>query len=158
MPMQRELIKKKHYRQNDEVACIPACLRMVLSLYGVDISEEHLIELLNTGITGSTLDNLEGLKQIHFEAIVEQSSLVELALYLQETNMPAIVVLYTGYLDYLAADSLHAVVVVGVDEENVYFNDPLRAEHPIILSIDRFHPAWEYWGQLLIKLRRITTD
>jgi ABC-type bacteriocin/lantibiotic exporter with double-glycine peptidase domain len=153
------LIKKTHYRQQDKAACIPAAIRMVISHFdetlAESLSESDLMRLLGTGSTGSLLEHLPRLNQLGFEAISEESSLTELALFLHLFQTPVIAVLYAGYVEYLKSDSLHAVVIVGMDEEKVYLNDPLRETSPIVLSIDQFNRAWSFWDNTMIKVRKI---
>ena len=49
------LIKKKHYRQKDKAACIPAAIRMVISHFDETLadalSEADLMQLLGTSST-----------------------------------------------------------------------------------------------------------
>ena len=156
---QLELIKKTHYRQQDKAACIPASLRMVISHFDETLaealSEADLMRLLGTSSTGSLLEHLPHLSQLGFEASSEESSLTELALFLHLFQTPVIAVLYAGYVEYLQSDSLHAVVIVGIDEEKVYLNDPLRETRPIVLSIDQFNRAWSFWDNMMVKVRKI---
>jgi ABC-type bacteriocin/lantibiotic exporter with double-glycine peptidase domain len=153
-----ELIEKTHYRQQDKAACIPASFRMVVSHFDAmlaeTLSEADMIALLGTGATGSLLEHLPRLNALGFEAISEEWSPTELALHLRLQKTPVIVVLYAGYVEYLQSDTLHAVVVIGMDAEKVYLNDPLRNETPIVFSIDEFNRAWSFWDNTVIHVRQ----
>ena len=154
----QELIEKTHYPQESEYGCIPASIRMVFSAFEVALGERYseldLIHLLGTSQRGSLWENLTRISQLGFQVEVVSSNLSELFAYLQAKKKPVIVVVYAQYIPYLNSDSLHAVVVVGLDSQNIYFNDPLRKECPMILSNDEFQRAWSVWGNLLIKIER----
>ena len=71
---------------------------------------------------------------------------------------PVIAVVYTEYLPYLTTESLHAVVIVGIDEQHVYFNDPLLEQAPIVLSVEEFQRAWYFWGNVIIILEPLINE
>ena len=154
----QKLIEKTHYPQESEYGCIPASIRMVFSAFEKGLGERYtelsLINLLGTSQRGSLLENLMRISKLGFQVEVVSSNLSELLAYLQAEKKPVIVVVYAQYIPYLNSDSLHAVVVVRLDAQNIYFNDPLREEYPMILSHDEFQRAWSVWGNLLIKIER----
>jgi uncharacterized protein YvpB len=55
---------------------------------------------------------------------------------------PCIVFLRTGELPYWQEDTGHAVVLVGMDEDVVYLNDPAFAQAPQRVSRGDFLLAW----------------
>lgn len=55
---------------------------------------------------------------------------------------PCIVLLNTGDLSYWPYATDHAVLVVGIDEQAVYLNDPAFDEAPIRVSLIEFELAW----------------
>lgn len=50
--------------------------------------------------------------------------------------------------------SLHAVLVVGMDEEHVYLNDPEWPEAPLCVTIGDFDLAWLARGERYALLSR----
>jgi len=151
-----ESVRKRHYQQKAKNACVPARVRMVMSSYSEELGEKHseedLLQLLGTSEAGSVLENLSRLEQLGFRVEVVPSNLTEIRLYLTEMKKPVIAVVYTGYLPYLTAESLHAVVVVGVDEQKVVLNDPLLEDAPVVISVEEFQRAWYFWGNLIVIL------
>ena len=157
-----ELVQKKHYPQKAKNACVPAALRMVLSSFSPELgekySEENLLSFLGTAETGSVLENLYRLEELGFRVEVAPSNLTEIHLYLTSIKKPLIAVVYTEYLPYLAASSLHAVVIVGIDEQNVFLNAPLLDGAPIVISVEEFQRAWYFWGNVIIILEPLSPE
>jgi uncharacterized protein YvpB len=61
---------------------------------------------------------------------------------------PVIVSVQTQELPYWnGVASLHAVVLVGMDEEDVYLNDPAWTEAPVQAPIGDFDLAWLARGE-----------
>ena len=57
-------------------------------------------------------------------------------------GQPCIVFVRTGDLPYWSYATSHAVVVVGIDDDNVYLNDPYFEKAPQRVSHDEFLLAW----------------
>jgi predicted double-glycine peptidase len=70
-----------------------------------------------------------------------RGTLADLEAHLQ-LGEPSIVFLRTGELPYWTQDTGHAVVVVGVDNDAVYVNDPAFDQAPHRVSRDDFVLAW----------------
>ena len=157
-----ELVEKKHHPQKNKNACVPAALRMVMSSFSAELgekySEESLLSLLGTAESGSVLENLSRMEELGFRAEVASYNLMEIRLYLTSIKKPVIAVVYTEYLPYLTTGSLHAVVIVGVDEQHVYFNHPLLEQAPIVLSVEEFQGAWYFWGNVIIILEPLISE
>lgn len=73
--------------------------------------------------------------------LVERGEIENLRLNL-EAGLPSIAFIATGQLSYWHETTGHAVVVVGLDEERIYLNDPAFADAPKQVSIDEFLLAW----------------
>ena len=87
-------IQKAHFKQEDEVSCVPTSLAMVLSVYIISL-----------------------------------------------------------FLPHSESDSLHAVVVVGLDQESVYINDPLLdASSPFKMTLSAFVEAWQWYNYCMISI------
>lgn len=126
--------------------CGPASLKMVLAYYGVEKTESELAQLCNTDPDLGTTD--EGIKkaaeQLGFTAeIHNNSSFDDIQMWLDK-NVPMIVNWFTrGRTDYDESEvpDGHLSVVVGLDDENIYLQDP---EIGKLRTLDRddFMRAW----------------
>ena len=143
--------------------CGPASLKMVLGYYGVDKTEAELAKLCGTDSNLGTNDI--GIKKaaesLGFNvAIHNKSTFDDIQKWLNQ-KVPVIVNWFTrGRVDYDVAEvpDGHLSVVVGLDNENVYLQDPeiggLRT-----INRDDFMKVWfdftsEYinsWDDLIIR-------
>jgi uncharacterized protein YvpB len=80
-----------------------------------------------------------------------------------EAGRPIIVPVDTELLPYWvtrrdvsAAEQItdHAVVVVGMDEENIYVNDPDFEAAPQAVELGRFYDAWQHFALRYAVIRR----
>ena len=139
--MPADLLNVPHYKQEFNYSCIAACARMVLAHYGQTVDESELRQLLDTQPTGTRARNLESLASLGFKLLLEPSSLAHLIEAL-EAGLAPIVFLDTGHLDYWDVDCAHVTVLVGLDEEAVYLNDPFFESAPQRTSLSGFLSAW----------------
>jgi ABC-type bacteriocin/lantibiotic exporter with double-glycine peptidase domain len=102
---------------------------MVLAYLGRPVPYERLVELLGTRWFGTPACNIERLEQTGVAVVVADLSLSDMRRYLQD-DLPVIAFVSTADLPYWSEDTDHAVVVVGLDDETVYFNDPNFAQSP----------------------------
>ena len=109
--------------------CGPASLKMVLSYYGIEKTEQELAELCNTTLHLGTDDH--GLKKaaeaLGFHVIIKNESTFEDIEGWLNKNVPVIVNWFTrGRMDYddSCVSDGHYSVVVGLDEEYIYLQDP----------------------------------
>lgn len=109
--------------------CGPASLKMVLAYYGVEKTETELATLCSTDSTLGTTD--EGIRRAaerlgFVVAIHNESSYADIHTWLDK-RVPVIVNWFTrgraDYPDTAVADG-HYSVVVGLDTENIYVQDP----------------------------------
>ncbi len=113
------MLKIKPFRQKSGL-CGPATLKMVLSYYGVDKSEEQIARDTNCdpelGIEASRmLDYAHDLGFVGY--IQDDSTLEDLERLVVEEQTPVIV-------DWFSEDDGHYSVVVDIDGENIYLLDP----------------------------------
>lgn len=109
--------------------CGPASLKILLSYYGVDKEEKELAKLCGTKKGLGTDD--QGIKKaaesLGFKVkIKNNSNFKEIEKWL-ERKVPVIVSWFTrGRADYTDADvpDGHYSVVCGLDEKNIYLQDP----------------------------------
>jgi hypothetical protein len=91
---------------------------------------------------GTPASNILKLKQLGINVVYEQGTLNKLHHHLAN-NRPCIVFVKTGELPYWAQDTDHAIVVVGLDDEFVYLNDPAFPAAPTQVSHGDFELAWQ---------------
>lgn len=135
-------------------SCVPAALRMVLAFQGVAFEEEELCNLLETQQVGTEVLNVlllnQRLARCHAEVV--SASLDDLARWLQE-GIPPVVFVSTVPLSYWKTECLHALVVVGVEEQSVFVHDPAFEIVPLTIPRDEFLAAWGELAQLTALIR-----
>jgi len=100
--------------------CGPASLKIVLGFYGIKITEKKLVEI--SGCTKSRGIGAEGLvraaQELGFRAKIKDfSDLKDINEWVNRKKIPVIV-------DWFAFEGGHYSVVSGIDEENIYLEDP----------------------------------
>ena len=109
--------------------CGPASLKILLSYYGVDMSEKELAKLCETDKDLGTDDKAieKAAKSLGFKVkIKNNSSFKDIEKWLDK-DIPVIVDWFTrGRTDYTDADVCdgHYSVVCGIDNKNIYLQDP----------------------------------
>ncbi len=134
--------------------CGPAVLRMVLEYYGINKSEEDLAELCRTSKDVGTDDQtlLKILRGFGLKAkIKNNASFSDIKKYLDK-EIPIIVDWFTrGRQDYSESEVAdgHYSVVVGLDKEFIYLQDP-EIGRIRKLKRDDFLKVWfDYSGEYL---------
>lgn len=134
-----------HYPQTNPGACLPACVRMVLAVYGESQSETQIARWLDSYEFGTPAFHVEKLRRLGYEVDYHSSSVAGLQQSLQKGVAP-IVFVHAGFLPWADFEGFHAVVVTGVsgiDEEvTVVLNDPSQPTGGQLLSFDGFMIAW----------------
>ena len=143
--------------------CGPASLKMVLEYYGVEKTEKELAELCGTDSNFGTSD--EGLKRaaegIGFTVEIKNNSTLDDIRRWLDKKVPVIVNWFTrGRMDYDDSEvpDGHLSVVVGLDDEYIYLQDP---EIGVLRKISRddFMKVWfdfkgeyiEDWDDMIIR-------
>jgi predicted double-glycine peptidase len=145
----------KRTRQVTEYSCGASALQSVLSYWGVDVDEEKLMKLMYTSFEEGTYpeDMVRGAKAMGLEAEVKENLSIADLRKLTENGDPAIAV---GQFWRSAGaspadvsegwDSGHWIVVLGVDDEYVYFQDPFMRMSKAFAP----HKAFEdHWHQVM---------
>jgi|CXWL01.1.fsa_nt_gi hypothetical protein len=114
---------------------------MALDYLQVPNDYDHLLKLLRVQPIGAPFGNLRFLSALGVSVLVEKGELENLRLNL-EIGLPSIVFVATAQLSYWRETTGHAAVVVGLDEEKVYLNDPAFPDAPKQVPIDEFVLAW----------------
>ncbi len=113
------MIKLKLFKQSPGY-CGPACLKMVLSAYGINKSENHLAELTKTSRkTGCwEKDIVKTAKRFGLNGYVKQNSSIKELKRLVKKGIPVIV-------DWFSPEEAgHYSVVVGFEKNKILLADP----------------------------------
>jgi ABC-type bacteriocin/lantibiotic exporter with double-glycine peptidase domain len=134
-------LRVPHFQQEFEYSCVAACVRMVLAHHGDLRNEAELRALFDTQPTGTRAGNIMRLSGSAYEVNLRSSNLVELQKSLAD-NVPLIIFLKTGPLEYWNMDIFHVAVPIGLDSVTVALNDPYFANAPQATSMQSFEKAW----------------
>jgi ABC-type bacteriocin/lantibiotic exporter with double-glycine peptidase domain len=139
--VRRNLLLLPHHKQRQQADCLAACVAMVLEYWKQPLAYTRLIALLGIQDFGAPSSNVRRLADLGLSVSFDQGDLASLEVHLQRGE-PCIVFLRTGELPYWVEDTGHAVVVVGLDSDTVYFNDPAFDKAPQQVSHGDFLLAW----------------
>ncbi len=134
------LLSVSHLRQQKSADCLAACAAMVLEYLQVPVNYTQLLRILRVEYFGAFFRNLQHLESIGVHVLLGEGNFDTLQKHL-ETGLPIIVPVVTKELPYWNVETHHAVVVVGMDDEIIYINDPYFEELQEV-SLDDFHLAW----------------
>jgi ABC-type bacteriocin/lantibiotic exporter with double-glycine peptidase domain len=75
-----------------------------------------------------------------------------------ENGLPPVVFVNTDLLSYWSEKTGHAVVVVAIEQDRVYVNDPKFADAPKVIPLVEFESAWieQYQEYAVIGLDQIS--
>lgn len=109
--------------------CGPASLKMVLAYYGMEKTERELAQLCDTDPELGTTDGgiMKAAEQLGFTVVIQNNATYDDIQAWLEKKVPVIVNWFTrGRTDYSESDvpDGHLSVVVGLDDENIYLQDP----------------------------------
>lgn len=131
-----------YFKQEKSTTCGPACLRMILASEGMDYSENELEFTCETGWLGNTCEEIaKGVKKLGFESEVIENITIEDLKELVKNKYPIIALLSPSILYGGIVGFGHFVVIIGLDEEKIYYHDP-AIEKDLSKGIDIFFDAW----------------
>lgn len=108
-----------------------------------------LCDLLETGLAGTPVLNV-ALLPGHVpgcSVTIASASLGDLARWVEDRH-PPIVLVGTGPLSSWQIECLHALVVVGIEEQTILVNDPAAGSGPSSIPRAEFLAAWGELAQL----------
>lgn len=138
-------------RQRRQADCLVACAKMALDYLLIPADYNWIRSTLGTTDIGTPFSRLQRLQPRAITVIQDEGNLSLLQIYL-DSGLPIITDVRTWTLhhwrhrtdvDEQERDTDHAIVVVGLDQGNVYINDPDFAYAPIALEHDEFLAAWQ---------------
>lgn len=130
-------------KQHTPGECLPVCVKMVLDYLRIQCEYHQLVRTLGTHSGyGTPFSHIQALQKLGVSVRYQTGTLQDLYIALQQ-GWPAIVPVQTGELPYWENVRVrHAVVVVGMDSESIYLNDPEFDNGPIQASLGDFDLAW----------------
>ena len=140
--MPAPLLPVPHKQQRQQADCLAACAAMALAYLNLHVGYDLVLNRLQVDEIGTPFSKLRLLKSWGVHAEIEQGSMQRLVMRLLH-NHPVIVAIATGELHtYWNVATSHAVVVVGMDDEFVYVNDPELSAAPHRIPTAEFELAW----------------
>ena len=121
--MQNNLLSVSHLQQRGQADCMPVCAQMVTDYLGKKLPYRRLTRLLGTRGFGTPFRNITRLDTIGVAVALDHLSLIDMRAYLT-SGIPIIASVNTADLTYWSQAVDHVVVVIGLDDSNVYVNDP----------------------------------
>ncbi len=118
---------------------MPACLRTVLSGFGVDVSEAELRALCDTTIFGTTaLKTVGAARALGFGSTTKHNlTMEELTAVIDAGDYPIVLV---NLLPVSSNDAAHAYVVIEASAADITVYDPAHGERT--LPLETFRTAW----------------
>ncbi len=156
------IIRLLHHQQEHSASCLAACVVMVLSHWQIEVGEAEVRRIVKTkSYSGTHPANLLRLSELGFLAWPFEGTVGDLQQRVR-SGMPVIVFLWTGSLQYWAerdgVDYLHAIIVVGWTETDVWVHDPALPEGPIQISWGEFNDAWQYSRHMMATINHSADD
>ena len=130
-----------HREQQQASDCLAACAAMVLEYLDKPTSYNRLLSLLRIGPIGAPRRNILQLTRLGIDVAYREATLPLVVQFLQ-AGLPVIAFVDTGELSYWSVSTNHALVLVGIDEDYVFVNDPAFSDAPKSVSIGEFDLAW----------------
>jgi ABC-type bacteriocin/lantibiotic exporter with double-glycine peptidase domain len=118
---------------------------MVLDYLGVTVDAARLRRRLGTTEEGTPFSNIARLQVLGLFVHAAKQGDLSIFEHYFELGLPVIVGVETvGWRHWGEEVTRHAVVVVGIDQENdiIYIHDPFFAQAPIEMSLIEFEAGW----------------
>jgi uncharacterized protein len=138
-------------RQSTEYSCAAACMQAVARYWGRDIAEQDIMELLNTNEESGTYpdDILRASRELGLEANYKENLTLEEIEASLKDGVPVIIdcQAWRSVSEYNESwadewDNGHWMVIIGIDEKNVYFEDPYILGDRGFMSRQEFVERW----------------
>jgi ABC-type bacteriocin/lantibiotic exporter with double-glycine peptidase domain len=130
-----------HLEQITDGDCLPACVAMVLAYLQEPVDLERVARLLATQEFGSLAPNIRKVAEWGY-AVTYQSGSLAMLRDLIAAAVPPIAFVWTGDLPYWSLNTPHALVIIGLDVDTVWVNDPAFPAAPQSIPVGDFLLAW----------------
>lgn len=136
------MIKVPFFLQELKSSCFPACLRMLLSFYGVDIQEEKLRDLcdVSEGRGATWFDAKRAVESVGLDFKMKVDATIGELEDLVENGVPVIVGLDIFDLGWDKHQG-HTIVILQINNELVY-HDPQRGRE-LKIAKEKFIEVWK---------------
>ena len=115
---------------------------MILDYLHIPVNYPKLQRLLNVRSFGAFFSDIENLHTLGVSVTVAEGELATVQEYL-ESGLPVIAAVKTAYLpSYWTEATGHALVIIAIEDELVYVNDPALSTAPQSIHINEFMAAW----------------
>lgn len=142
------LLPVPHIKQRRRGECLAACARMVLAYQGQTTTYNRLLKVLRIKSERGTLAaNVLRLETLNVHVVYRAGGTFADLLNNLEQDRPAIAFIDTGELSHWPVAVGHAVVVVGLDAQCIYVNDPAFTRAPLRIDRGEFDLAWLEWDE-----------
>lgn len=132
------MIDIKIFKQTDDSRCGAACVKMVLSYYNIEQSEDYICNMLNHSYElGCTNEDIERvLISFGLNCVIKERAEIDDIAYHISKGVPVII-------DWYACDPPdgHSSIITGIDNDFVYLADPLYDEIRNV-CIEDFYRNW----------------
>ena len=116
---------------------------MILSYYNHSYNLGRIRKVLRIQPeVGAPFSNIVNLEQLGLMVGYRQEGSLETLYRLLTQGWPCLVAVDTGELPYWQSSAGHVVVLVGMDGEHAYLNDPALPDAAMQVSIGDFYLAW----------------
>lgn len=144
------LLNVPDVRQTTDYSCGPTSLQAVLSYYGSDMRMDQLINMTNSTENGTSPDNIAGAaRQMGFSAEIKENMTLQDLQKSISRGIPVIIDCQawsgnnTTNQNWTAdQEDGHYMVVIGIDDTNIYFEDPAILGSRGYLSNQEFLDRW----------------
>ncbi|HOU13273.1 MAG TPA: C39 family peptidase [Anaerolineae bacterium] len=141
-----------HYKQNKAGWCLPACIEMVSAYWHHPLSQAEAARLLAMCGAGASASRIQRLTERGFEVTYTTGSLSDVSTWLSH-GISVIVFVRTVELPYWNVDTPHALILVGVEVEQVHLLDPAVDTAPVTVSVGDLMLAWSYFDYTYAALK-----
>jgi ABC-type bacteriocin/lantibiotic exporter with double-glycine peptidase domain len=135
------LLPVLHRRQQRQADCLAACAAMILDYFQVPIDYRDLVKRRRIESYGAPFTNLRYLESSSIQVQIQGGTIDSVREYL-ERGIPPIAFVNTEQLGYWNESTSHAVVVVGIEDNQIYVDDPAFADAPMAIPTDEFILGW----------------
>jgi len=133
-----------HQQQDRDGWCLPACVAMVSAYWEQPLLQADVADWLDAREDiGAPAGRVRRLAQRGFHVIYRTGSVLELQAWLAK-GIPCILFVRTGELPYWNIDTPHAIVLAGIEGDNVSLFDPAMETAPIEATLGDLILAWAY--------------
>lgn len=146
----------RHFQQQHIGYCLPTCVQMAFSQFGLDVQQADLAKQLDTvdGL-GTPFPNIARLSsQNIIVETTEWSGLAAIDTALRNDHAVIAAILTSADLPgWSTAQTQHTFLITDIQINQVYYHDPSLSTGPVTVSLNAFLLAWSDMEELAATLR-----